>query len=509
MNGSKDKNKKILLIFPPMTAKYAPNPLDIPVPHIGIAYIASVLKSKGYNVDVIDCPAQEIDLNELYAIINVDDYSIIGLSTYYFNSANVIRIIRKVKKESKDIFLFLGGMLPTLSAQEVIRNFRHIDCCVVGEGELTVLELVEKVLGGEKWKHIDGIAYLNLKKEVVFTGKRKLIDDLDQLPFPVRIKPKRELYTPILASRGCYGNCTFCSIESYFKMCIGKKVRMRDPIKVVDEIEELQNQGHKHIKFNDENFNVSSLKGKQWFETFYEEIKKRNINVSFIMDMRVNEVINGKEEIRKFIDIGLDFIFIGVESFVQEHLDFFQKCVSVEENIQAMEILDELNAHYRIGLLLFNPITKLEDIQISLQIIEKVYYLRASNMMKPISIFQPLIAVGGTDIYRYVVENGLYENNGRGYKFQDDRVEVYYKICKKWSAIIDEIYGERFLVEGKSHKKEYYKKVYMIDLEFMKMVVDDMLKNGVREEICYDYFIFQQQKKIEELNWNYGISKKY
>ena len=494
---------KILLIFPPMMSKYAPNSLDIPVPHIGIAYIASLLRLHGFDTEIIDCPAQEIALQELYNQIDFSDYRIIGISTYYFNSANVIRIAQKIKRTSSDTFVFLGGMLPTLSTKDVLKSFTFIDCCVIGEGELTVLELVTMLLKVEEWRKIDGIGYLNFKKEIIINAKRKLIDDLDQLPFPVRVIPKRELYTPILTSRGCYGNCNFCSIESYFKTCIGKKVRMRNPINVVDEIEELVKKGHTNIKFNDENFNVSSKKGKKWFADFYKEIKKRKINAHYIMDMRVNEIINGKDEIRRFIDIGLDFIFIGVESFIQRHLDFFKKNVSVEENIKAMRILDELNANYRIGLLLFNPITRLEEIKESLDIISEVYYLRENNMMKPISIFQPVIAVGGTEIYDYIIKAGLYENNGRGYRFQDERVEIYYNICKKWSKYINDIYERRFEIGDGLYSFKYFREVYKTDLKFMKEVVKNMLAEGIKEEEFYNSILEEHYMILQEIDHAY------
>lgn len=487
-----EKKNRILLIYPPLTKKYAPNPMDIPVPHIGIAYIGSVLLEGGYEVAIKDCPSEEINIEELFKFLNNNKFDIVGISTYYFNNNNVIRIINKLRMEG--VFLFVGGMLPTLSSKSVLKAMRNVGCCVVGEGEKTVLELVEAIENNSDWHSIDGIAYLDDNKDYVFTQKRKLVDNLDELPFPIRISPKRELYTPILASRGCYGNCNFCSIESYYKMCDGKKVRIRNPINVVDEIETLVKSGHRYIKFNDENFNISSTMGKKWFEIFYSEIKKRNINAKYTMDMRVNEIIYGKEEMRKFIKIGLDFIFIGVESFLQNHLDFFNKHVKVEDNLLAMNILDELEVNYRIGLLLFNPITTIEDIKQSLDIIEKVYYVREDNMMKPISLFQPVVAVAGTPIYDYVVEHGIHKNNGRGYVFADEQVEQYYGIVKKWSKYINNIYENRFLVNEEKIPKKLFHALYKLDLHFMQELLEKLKTKKNSEE---DYASLIEKNKLE------------
>lgn len=491
------KESKILLIYPPITKKYAPHPMDIPVPHIGIAYIAALLKKNGYDVMIKDCPAEEIELSELFSFFENNEFNIIGISTYYFNINSVIRIVSRLKDEGK--FLFVGGMLPTLSPQNVLRTLKGIDCCVLGEGELTNLELITAVDSKKNWRIIDGIAYIGEEGEIIITKKRKLIENLDDLPFPLRIKPKREYYTPVLASRGCYGNCNFCSIESYFQTCIGKKVRIRNPICVVDEIEQLVLQGHKYIKFNDENFNFSSEKGKRWFVSFYSEIKERKINAKYIMDMRVNEVINGKEEIKKFSEIGLDFIFIGVESFIQKHLDFFNKKVRVEDNILAMHILDELGINYRIGLLIFNPVTTMEDVKKSLEIIKKVYYLREENMMKPVSLFQPLVAVSGTPIYDYVIERKLYRSNDRGYIFEDRKVEEYYQIIKRWSKFVNAIYEKRFLDNEKSLPKRLFHLLYKIDLHFMMNVLKDVESSIKRDKLYYESCIENAKKQIDNL----------
>lgn len=495
-----NKESKILLIYPPITKKYAPNPMDIPVPHIGIAYIAALLRKNGYCVVIKDCPAEEIGLDELNLFLDQNKFNIIGISTYYFNYYHVIRIVEKVKKQCD--FLFVGGMLPSLSPQTVLKTLKGITCCVLGEGEITNLELINAFDSDKNWRTIDGIAYLGDSGKMIVTQKRKLIENLDDLPFPIRIEPKREYYTPILASRGCYGNCNFCSIESYFQTCIGKKVRMRDPICVVDEIEQLVMQKHMYIKFNDENFNFSSDKGKKWFFDFYTEIKKRKIKAHYTLDMRVNEVIHGIEEIKKFAEIGLDFIFIGVESFIQKHLDFFNKHVKVEDNILAMNILDELNVNYRIGLLLFNPITTMDDIRKSLEILKQIYYMREDNIMKPISLFQPLIAVSGTPVYDYVVENGLYRNNGIGYVFKDIKVEKYYEVVKEWSKFIEPIYEKRFLNQHQNDgfsKKNLYS-LYKIDLDFLTTLLNNIDTILEKDANFYNKYIEEAKEKIDKLN---------
>lgn len=498
------KNRTILLIYPPITPKYAASRFDIPVPHIGIAYIGAFLDNSGYNIVIKDCPAEDIGLEELFDFLDNIKLDIVGISTYYYNSASVIRIIKRIKSCCN--FLFIGGMLPTLSIASTLKVFRGIDCCIVGEGEITVYELAEAIENGRDWKKVDGIAYIDDENKVQINAKRKLVEDLDILPFPIRIKPKREGYTPILSSRGCYGNCTFCSIESYYETCIGRKVRMRNPVNVVDEIEDLVRNGHKKIKFNDENFNVSSLEGRKWFEKFYLEITRRNINAKYIMDMRVNEVIFGKKQIEKFAQIGLEFIFIGVESFIQEHLDFFDKHVKVKDNILAMQNLDDLKINYRIGLLLFNPITTLEDIAKSLTIIEKVYYRRPENLMKPISLFQPVIAVRGTPIYNYVVENNLYENNGRGYRMVDPEAERYYQIIKKWAQNVKIVYEERFLENELEIPKELFYKLYVIDLNVMKQVLK-LIREMKNYETAEVEKIFEEgRNSIQDLTLDFNFA---
>jgi len=121
-----------------------------------------------------------------------------------------------------------------------------------------------------------------------------MIEDLDILPFPVRTEINKEM--PMIASRGCYGNCSFCGIQKFYQKSYGKRarVRRRSPQNVVDEILYLvNNYGTKIINFYDDNFEIGTSSGKKWFDEFYSLMKENNIKVEFYCNLRANEIVKG------------------------------------------------------------------------------------------------------------------------------------------------------------------------------------------------------------------------
>ena len=125
------------------------------------------------------------------------------------------------------------------------------------------------------------------------TADRPSVGDLDSLPFPVRDLLPEVLeqtgYASLLSSRGCYGRCTFCSVNAFFAR-FGAKYRMRSVENVLAEMEELQrNYGVRNFAFNDANF-ICGRKGRERAFEFAEALLKRGIKARFSIQCRVNDV---------------------------------------------------------------------------------------------------------------------------------------------------------------------------------------------------------------------------
>ncbi len=454
--------------------RYFMNPYNLP--HIGLGYIAAYLNKNGYQTDIIECARLDISANEVCERIYEGKYDIIGISAYYFNFKNTLKIINGIKKKNSSAFVFLGGYLPTLSYELLLNSFDNFDCCVIGEGEFTALELVEKLDKGEDWKNIPGIAYKQ-NNEIIFTGKRDLIEDLDILPFPEKPFISERKIVSVLTARGCYGNCTYCGIQEFFNKCNGRKVRRRSPENVVEEIEYLiERYGVKYVSFNDGNFHVASKPGNEWFERFYQLIKEKNINVKFLVDFRANEIVKSRHIIEKFLEIGLYNVNVGIESLLQKQLDFFNKQVKVEDNINAIRILEEYKVKYTYGILIFDPIIKISEVLEFLNKVKEIgLYNDDYNISPPLSIACTVVATEGTPIHKYVVENGLLAQNDINYRFKDEKTARCHEIVAKWRKVVTPIYNKNYIsyiaqdnnkTEELSIVKKMYQSLFLIDLEF-------------------------------------------
>lgn len=465
--------------------KYFINPYNLA--HLGLGYIGAVLLKNGYNCDIYELPVEQCSLSEFISKINNKKYDVIGISTYYYNVRNAMKIVTKVKKSHPKTFVFLGGFLPTLSYTSLLESGLEFDCCEVGEGEYTTLELVRAIESGNDWRKIDGLAYLE-KGKVIRTNPRKLIEDLDELPYPVRPFVRERMIAAVLTSRGCYGVCNYCGIREFMEQCNGNMYRRRRPECVVDEIEFLVNKySVKYIVFNDGLFHFSSENGKKWFDTFERLIIQKKIKVSFLCDFRANEIVSCPEILERFKRIGLYNVNVGIESFVQRHLDFYRKGTTVEQNVKAVKLLEKNEINYTIGVLIFNPITTVEEtIEYCRVTREMDFYEKEYSVIRPLSVGSRVIATTGTSLFNYVVDNGLYENNIYNYRFQDARMELCHEIIEKWSNYVSEIFNYNYMVyitQGQGMNEEdkelhhLFKMLYYIDREFIEAVCNAKLEN--------------------------------
>jgi radical SAM superfamily enzyme YgiQ (UPF0313 family) len=470
--------------------KYFINPYTLQ--HIGIAYIASVLEANQFETDIIECGHENLGINDVCKRIEGKEYDAIGISAYFYNYTNVLRIVKNIRKKNPGIFLYLGGYLPTFLYHDVLISIPEVNCCVVGEGEITTLELLQKYSNGQDWRAVDGIAYLQ-DQEVIFTGKRQLVSNLDDLPFPKRQFMSERRLLPVLTSRGCYGHCNYCGIYEFHKTCTGKLVRRRSSENVVAEIKELvASYNVEYITFNDGNFHISSANGRKWFHTFYSLIKEANINIKYLCDFRANEIVAAKDIVEKFVEIGLYNVNVGIESMAQSQLDFYNKTTTVEQNIQSLKILNELGLHYTMGIMIFNPIATVEEILETLTVFKDIrLYEEDYNINRPISIGSVVVATTGTPLYDYVVEQGLYAPNELNYNFKYDQTRLNYEIASEWSNDIAVRFNKNYLYyiaeDHEMHEeirmlRHIFSELYRVDLEFMYALSKGILSRAIQDK---------------------------
>jgi len=320
---------KILFIIPPFGVRNIHGKIKVKIgflPLIGIASLATVLKKGGYNVKVLDLQLYNYGLKEL--IDYVKDYSpdIIGFPLLTPLVPYVFELVKEIKRQFP-VKVVLGGPHATILPEDTLGE-SGADYVVVGEGEYTLLDLVKELDKGQEPTRVKGLWYRDREK-AVFTGKRELIRNLDELPIPSREFYEVKRYVPypnqyrrlpttsMVTSRGClYGKCAFC-LESVLS---GHVYRRMSVAQAIEEIRYLQRDyGIREITFYDDEFVME----RNWVEEFCDALKKEKIDIKWSCYARANMVT--RPLLKKMASAGCWNIFYGLESGNQELLNIIKK----------------------------------------------------------------------------------------------------------------------------------------------------------------------------------------
>jgi len=326
---------KITLVFPPI-----PTLTTSIAPPMGLAYIAAILKNKGAKVSVVSADAEGLSVeNAIDTILRLSP-EVIGISITTPTANNSLRIIRETKKKNTTLKIFAGGPHATLFPDEILGA--GVDFVLRGESEITIAELYDALEGNADLEGIKGISY-RCNKGIVHNADRELIDNLDSLPFPAwELFPVRsyksdfrikEFSLPVLSSRGCPAQCTFC-----YKGIFGDRFRVREPAKIVEEIERLKNEFHvEEFAIIDDSF---TSKPKRAMDVC-DLIVDRGINLPWSLPAGIRVPTVSRELLGKLKRAGCYRIGLGIESGNQEVLNSIKKGITLEQVRKAVKLLKE------------------------------------------------------------------------------------------------------------------------------------------------------------------------
>ena len=331
---------KITFLNPPQpNSKY--KFLGVVAPSLGIGYIAAVLEQNNYDVDVLDSSALELSYDEIGEEMLKRNPDIVSISALTPTIGAALDAADKIKNVKPDTIVVLGGYHPTFEYENLLKEEESIDVIVRGEGEYTMLELVQKIESGGDLKDVQGLAFIDDTSEdktIIVTPDRPPIQDLDELPFPAFHLFPMEKYkilnittnvATIITTRGCPMQCSFCSSAALH----GKHLRRRSYENVVDEIEmRLQEQNIDTIAFMDDTFTLDV----KFVKNFCEEIKRRGLKFWWGCTSRVDTLSEELLEMMK--DAGCITIFMGVESADQQMLDKMNKNITVRKTMNAFKL---------------------------------------------------------------------------------------------------------------------------------------------------------------------------
>lgn len=320
---------QVTLVNPPYPEGSHRHPPFIP---LGIGYLAAVLEKNGYDVNVIDCQALPLKLNEVENELRKRQPDVVGLTSTTLTYNSALKIINVTKKALPNCVTVIGGPHVTFWDENALQECPSLDVVVRKEGENTLLELVQRLEEGKSYHDILGITCRKNGKAIK-TPDRPYIENLDDLPYPAfhlfpieQFNKYGNIIFPVMTSRGCVYWCDFCTAVRMF----GKRYRMRSPKKVVDELEFLYKKyGEKQYTFYDDAFTVNQKRT----EEICDEILKRGLKIKWDCETRVDMV--SKKLLQKMRQAGCIAVWYGVEAGSQEVRDAMGKGISTQQTFNA------------------------------------------------------------------------------------------------------------------------------------------------------------------------------
>ena len=254
---------------------------------LALGYLASVLRKNGFLVDILDASLMGLSVENAVSRITSEDYDLIGFTiadpSYIVSTFDVVN---RIRGRHTSTHITIGGYAPTFNYREVLEICSGIDSVTRYEGEEIIIELAKAIRDQTDWHVIPNLAHRH-NDIIVANPSRPLIRDLDSLPFPARdnlpyiLRYKKDTgVVSISGSRGCYANCEFCSIRSFYGGVQGSTWRARSVKNIVDEIGSLVRLWRvKEVVFVDDVFIGPGKAGIERTLRFADEIKRRNLRI--------------------------------------------------------------------------------------------------------------------------------------------------------------------------------------------------------------------------------------
>jgi len=295
------------------------------MPRLGLPILGTLLKQNGHRVNIYIEDLAPLDYNEIYSS------DLVGISSITSTAPRTYKIAEEIKK--KGIPVVIGGVHATFLPEEALK---YADYVVRGEGEETLPELLRTLESGGSLENILGLSYRN-NGSFKHNSPRALIKDLDTYPYPdfsLIQGLNRTTSIPILTSRGCPFDCSFCSVTAMF----GRKYRFRDVESIIEEIILRLNSfdSPPWFFFYDDNFTANPTRTK----ILLEELIRQKIKFSWTAQTR-SDVVKDRELMNLMKRTNCQCLYIGFESVNPKTLELYNKQQIVEEIRQAIKIIHD------------------------------------------------------------------------------------------------------------------------------------------------------------------------
>ena len=437
-NSPKNKDKfKVLLINislrPESTVHLFP---------IGLGYIATAIDNAGYKLEILDIDKLRLSDTQFEEYIKTNDFDIIAMGCIVTGYKFVKNYCELIKKYT-DIPIIVGNSVAS-SIPEILVEKTKADIGVIGEGDITIIELLEALRQNKPIKDVKGIFYKEGDK-IIFTDKREIIQNIDNLPFinfdlfdiefyiekskrsipePYPLEYEKLRGFPVNTARGCPFNCTFC-----YHVFRDEKYRRRSVENIVKEIKLVKEKYKVNFIFFWDELSISSKKrANQIAEKFIQE----DLNIFWSGDCRAGLFKDNEEDLalaKKLKESGCLGLAYSLENADPDILEAMNKHITVEGFIEQSKLLQKAGLSAWTSLVIGYPQETLKSIKKTFDVCNECNIYPSAGYLLP----QP-----GTKMYEVAKEMGQIKDDEEYLLKMGDRQDFRINLTKLRQEEIEE-----------------------------------------------------------------------
>lgn len=427
--------------------------------NLSLRYLAATLSRAGYEVDLVPFNG-EGDFRPALDVVLAREPLLVGVSlAFQWRARDFLAYAVALRELGYRGHVTMGGHFATFASDDLLQEFPEIDSICRQEAEETVVLLANAVRDGAPLDAVSGLALRDANGRAFRTTPAAL-PDLATLPWPDRRGEPASCFghgiAPLVGSRGCYANCTFCCIAAWHEQSLpGKRYRLRDVDAIADEMLAMKRErGVDIFVFHDDNFFLPGhKKNRERLSALADALERRDIGpFATVVKARPTDV---DPEVFRILRTRLSCIrcYVGIETDADQGLETLRRWSQSKQNRRAIETVRALDLYTCFNLLIFDPDTTLESIRTN------VRFLRWAAEFP--SNFGRVELYAGTPL----LERMLREGRCRGdflqwdYALGDAKVERVFQLATHafWprnfgeEALANRIMGTRFDLEVVRH----------------------------------------------------------
>lgn len=337
--------------------------------NLSLRYVASALTAQGHTSDIVAFN-RDSDFAPALAQVLASAPAVVGVSlAFQWRANDFLAFVVGLREAGYAGHITAGGHFGTFAAREIMTDFPELDSVCVQEAEHTFAALAGRIERGEGLDDIAGLWLRDARGQPYSTGHPAL-PDLATLPRPDRRGEPAACFghaiSPLVSSRGCYANCSFCCIAAWHEQSQpGKRYRLREPDDVAAEMVAMQKErGIDIFVFHDDNFFVPGHKKNiERFNALADALERRGIGeYATVVKARPTDVTRPVFEVLKE-RLHCIRCYIGIETDADQGLSTLQRWSQPKQNHRAIDVARSLDLYACFNMLLFDPDTTLESLE--------------------------------------------------------------------------------------------------------------------------------------------------